>query len=176
MQLYVLPEPQCKDKPDILNLMRRHPSWAAAGLGKPAAAAFASAAAARSGLAGAEQSSSDSEDEDSLEDGGSDDAQDDMQDEVLSSAAAAAAAAAPAIARRPRRARTYTAVEQEIMRELNVSKLANITSSTISTGAARWSVKLCAEGLSSKPGGPYGRELCGESSQVLSIRDLWTLI
>jgi hypothetical protein len=111
--------------------------------------------------AGAEQGLSGSGDEDSLEDGVSDDA-DDMQDEVLSpTAAAAAAAAAPAIARRLRGPRTYTAQEQAVMREFDVSKLTNITSGTTSTGDMRWSVKLCAEGLSRK-----FRELCGE----------WTLI
>jgi hypothetical protein len=154
--------------------MRRHPSWAAAGLGEPAEAAAGHAAAtadASPAQLGAEQGLSDSDGEDSLEAGGvSDDEQADMQDEVLSPAATAAAPATAA-ARRPRGPRTYTDVEQGIMRELNVSKLTNITSGTTSTGAARWSVKLNGEGLLRKT-----RVLHGEWSLILSRLDLWVLI
>jgi hypothetical protein len=67
--------------------------------------------------------------------------------------------------------RTYTAEEQVVMRELNVSKLTNIFSGTISTGAMRWRVKLCAEGLLRKT-----RELHGKSLLMQSGRHLWALI
>jgi hypothetical protein len=149
--------------------MRRHPSWADAGLGEPAAAVAGHAAAtagASPAQLGAEPGLSDSDGEDTLEAGGvSDDDQGDMQVEVLSPAAAAAAAAATATAaaRGRRGPRTYTDEVQGIMRELNVSKLTNVKGGTTSTGAARWSVKLNGEGLLRN-----SRVLHGESSLILS--------
>jgi hypothetical protein len=83
-----------------------------------------------------------------------------MQDDVLPAAAPAAAV--------PRfwRPRTYTAEEQEVMRELNLRSLPNVLHITLRTGAARWRVKLSAEGLQKRT-----RELCGKLSPSSSARD-----
>ena len=154
---------QFKDKPDVLRLMRRHPSWPAAGLGEPAAAVAGLAAAqpaSQLGPAGAEQDPSDSEDEDSLEDvGGSDDEQDDMQDEVMSDAAPAPAepAAPPAAAASPASARTklrsdYTQEELAVMRELNLRHLTYVRGVTNRSGKTRWRVGLSAEKLPGRQG------------------------
>jgi hypothetical protein len=163
--------------------MRRHPSWpgtpaaaAAAATGMPSVLASPTSPRLppaqdttpghRTSTPAADSTPAAGEDGDSDSDGAagvSDDAQDDMQhDEVL-----------PATARVPRgsRPRKYIAQELAVMRELKLSYLANITRKTLSTGAMRWSVKLCAEGLATK-----SRELCGESLRILSGRDLWALI
>jgi hypothetical protein len=143
---------QFPDRTDVLALMRRHPSWpgsgrnAAAvveGAGNAAAAAAQPAVQAFSGPAGAEQGLSDSEDEDSRDAGGASDvAAQDMQDEVPPPATAAAA-----LSPRDGRARTsYSADEQAVMRELNLSHLANISCKPRSSGVMRWVVRLKLQG------------------------------
>jgi hypothetical protein len=70
------------------------------------------------------------------------DGREDAQDEGLSAAAAAAAASA-----RRSGSRTYTAEEQEVMRQLNARSLTNITHTTSKLGTRCWRVGLFAEGL-----------------------------
>jgi hypothetical protein len=147
---------QFPDRADVLDLMRRHPSWPGSGSGTPAAVAERAGSAAAFATAPDSSPGADTSDGDSDSDraaGSSDDAQDDMQDEVP-----AAAARVP----RGGRLRTYNAQEQAVMRELKLSYLANITCKTLSTGAMRWSVNLAAEGLATK-----SRTLCGEASLIL---------
>jgi hypothetical protein len=171
---------QCKDRPDVLDLMRRHPTWPGSGgqaaaavesTGNAAAAAAAAAAAVAAqptvppipGPAGGDHGLSDSEDYDSLDAGGvSDDVQDDMQDEVMSDAEPAAAAAVPApAAPRGGRPRTYTAEEQEVMRDLNLSSLPYITPRKRSSRAMRWQVQLSAEGLPARHSKLLKCDTCG---------------
>jgi hypothetical protein len=162
---------QFPDRADVLALMRRHLSWPGPGSGTHAAAA--AAAAEQVGSAGAFATAPDSPpatdtedgDSDSDSDGAdvvSDDAPDDMQDEVLQAAG-----------RVPRgaRSRTYNAQERAVMRELKLNHLANVTRKTLKTGGVRWSVILSAEGLLRKT-----RMLQGESSHILSGRELWALV
>ena len=158
-------QPQFKDKPDVLKLMIRHPSWPAASSDTPAAAAAgqtaanAGAAAAqpaiesRPGSAGAEQDPSDfedSEDAGSLDAGGvSDDAEHDMQDAVMS----VPAAAAKSLAALGRGIRShYTDEEKGVMRELDLSHLAYIQRRSSKSGESRWRVLLSAEGLPARQG------------------------
>lgn len=97
---------------------------------------------------GSEQGLSDLEDEDNLEaDGASeDDAEQDMQDAVMSGAAPAAAVPAAAAPRGGRPRTKYSEEEQEVMRECNLSSLANIFPQRRLKLAA-WTVRLYAEGL-----------------------------
>ena len=168
---------QFKDRPDVLALMMRHPSWPDAGEAMQAAAAAEHgthpAVQSGTGSAGAGQGLSDSEDEDSLGSiGSSDDAQDDMQDEFVSDTALAAAAAAaepaaspvappaaaaPAAAASPAGARTklrsnFTEEELAVMRELNLRHLSNVKWCTTRSGESRWGVALSAEGLPARQG------------------------
>jgi hypothetical protein len=163
---------QFPDRADVLALMRRHPSWPGSGSGNTVAAAESPRLApaqeaspgCRAGTPAVDNvAAADSEDGDSDSDGAdgvSDDAQDDMQDEVM----------APAAALPRGRLRTYTVDEQEVMHDLNLRNLANVTCRTLVTGAVCWNVKLSAEGLLTK-----SRVLQGESSPILSGRDLWAL-
>jgi hypothetical protein len=82
--------------------------------------------------------------------GVSEDARIGTQDEVPP-AAAAAAASPPG----GRRRTSYTDEEQAVMRELNLSNLANIYGKPLKSGPMRWVVRLSAEGM-------QRRELWGE--------------
>lgn len=165
----LLLQPQFPDRADVLDLIKRHPSWPGSGSSTPVAATAAAAAHAASpgqevGTPAADSPpATDTEDGDSDSDsagpaGVSDDAQDDMQHEVP-----APAAAAP----RSGRPRTYTVEEQEVMRELNLCNLANVLHTTLKTGAVRWRVKLSAEGLQKR-----SRELHGKLLPSLETVDV----
>jgi hypothetical protein len=59
--------------------------------------------------------------------------------------------------------RTYTAEEQDVMRQRNLSSLTNIIRINSKTGSVRWRVCLFAEGLARAFGQVHG-ELCASLS------------